>query len=111
MIDNKILLIGLIVGAANFLFRYLPLRLGVNRSPTEKKGKMGVILDSIGIASICSLLIVSSIPDVMKEHSKLFPTLIGCLTICLFFYKTRSIIISTLSGAIAFGVIFKLFMN
>ncbi|MBE8595502.1 L-valine transporter subunit YgaH [Xenorhabdus sp. BG5] len=111
MIDNKILLIGLIVGAANFLFRYLPLRLGINRSPAEKKGKMSVILDSIGIASICSLLIVSSIPDIMKEHSKLFPTLIGCLTICLFFYKTRSIIISTLSGAVAFGIIFKLFMN
>ncbi|MBD2783357.1 L-valine transporter subunit YgaH [Xenorhabdus doucetiae] len=111
MIDNKILFIGLVVGAANFLFRYLPLRLGNNHSPTGNKGKIGIILDSIGIASICSLLIVSSIPDVMKEHNKLFPTLIGCLTICLFFYKTRSIIISTLSGAVVFGVIFKVFMN
>ncbi|PHM70677.1 L-valine transporter subunit YgaH [Xenorhabdus kozodoii] len=111
MIDNKILFIGLIVGAANFLFRYLPLRLGANHSPAGKKGKMGVILDSIGIASICSLLIVSSIPDAMKEHSKLFPTLMGCLTICFFFYKTRSIIISTLSGALIFGIAFKVFMN
>ncbi|MBC8951991.1 L-valine transporter subunit YgaH [Xenorhabdus sp. PB62.4] len=111
MIDNKILLIGLVVGIANFLFRYLPLRLGANRSPTAKAGKMGVILDSIGIASICSLLIVSGIPGVMKEHNKLIPTLIGCLTICLCFYKTKSIIISTLSGAAVFGVIFKVFMN
>ncbi|AOM40892.1 L-valine transporter subunit YgaH [Xenorhabdus hominickii] len=111
MIDNKILIIGLVVGAANFLFRYLPLRLGANRSPAGKAGNTGVILDSIGIASICSLLIVSGIPDVMQEHKKLFPTLIGCLTICLFFYKTRSISISTLSGATVFGIIFKVFMN
>ncbi|MBI6548390.1 L-valine transporter subunit YgaH [Xenorhabdus lircayensis] len=111
MIDNKILFIGLVVGAANFLFRYLPLRLDANRLPSGKAGKMGIILDSIGIASICSLLIVSSIPDVMKEHPKIFPSLIGCLTICLFFYKTRSIIIATLSGAAVFGIIFKVFMN
>ncbi|MBD2812079.1 L-valine transporter subunit YgaH [Xenorhabdus sp. Vera] len=111
MIDNKILFIGLVVGAANFLFRYLPLRLGANRSSAGTAGKMGVILDSIGIASICSLLIISSIPDVMKEHHKFFPTLIGCLAICFFFYKTRSIIVSTLSGAIVFGIIFKVFMN
>ncbi|AYA39602.1 hypothetical protein HZS38_02810 [Xenorhabdus nematophila] len=54
MIDNKILLIGLVVGAANFLFRYLPLRLGANCSPTGTTGKMGIILDSIGIAPIYS---------------------------------------------------------
>ncbi|WP_245759094.1 AzlD domain-containing protein [Xenorhabdus koppenhoeferi] len=47
----------------------------------------------------------------MKEHHKFFPTLIGCLAICFFFYKTRSIIVSTLSGAIVFGIIFKVFMN
>ncbi|MDX7992924.1 L-valine transporter subunit YgaH [Xenorhabdus sp. Reich] len=111
MIDNRILFIGLVVGAANFLFRYLPLRLGANRAPARKAGKMGTILDSIGIASICSLLIVSGIPDVMKEHNKFLPTLIGCLTICLLFYKTRSIIVSTLSGAVVFGIIFKVFMN
>ncbi|MDC9596332.1 L-valine transporter subunit YgaH [Xenorhabdus anantnagensis] len=111
MFDNKIFFIGIVVGVANFLFRYLPLRLGGNRSSTGTTGKMGVILDSIGIASICSLLIVSSIPNIMEEHNKFFPTLIGCLTICLFFYKTRSIIISTLSGAVVFGVIFKVFMN
>ncbi|WP_086113705.1 L-valine transporter subunit YgaH [Xenorhabdus beddingii] len=111
MIDNKILFIGLVVGIANFLFRYLPLRLGANRAPAGKTGKMGIILDSIGIASICSLLIVSSIPDMMKEHNKFFPTLIGCLTICLCFHKTRSITLSTLSGAAVFGIIFKVFMN
>ncbi|WP_319930774.1 L-valine transporter subunit YgaH [Xenorhabdus santafensis] len=109
--DNKILFIGLVVGIANFLFRYLPLRIGGNHSPARKSGKIGVILDSIGIASICSLLIISSIPEVIKEHNKILPTLFGFLTICLFFYKTRSIIVATLSGAAIFGLIFKVFMN
>nr|WP_256548338.1 L-valine transporter subunit YgaH [Xenorhabdus bovienii] len=111
MIDNRILLIGIVVGVANFLFRYLPLRFGVNRSPMTKAGNTGVVLDSIGIASICSLLIVSGIPDVIREHNKFFPTLIGCLIICLLFYKTRSISIATLSGATVFGLTFKVFMN
>jgi branched-subunit amino acid transport protein AzlD len=111
MINHQIFLIGIIVGAANFLFRYLPLRFGTHRTPGAKMGKVGIVLDSIGVASICSLLIVAGIPDVMREHSKFLPTLFGCLIICACFYKTRSIIFSTLSGAIAFGLTFRLFMN
>ncbi|QXF32846.1 L-valine transporter subunit YgaH [Photorhabdus luminescens] len=112
MIDSKILLIGLFVGLTNFSFRYLPLRFGKARQSAGRKGgKTSIILDSIGIASICSLLIVSGVPDVMRESQKLFPTLIGCLAICLIFYKTRKIILATLFGALLFGLTFKIFMN
>ncbi|KAA1190723.1 L-valine transporter subunit YgaH [Photorhabdus heterorhabditis] len=112
MIDSSILLIGLFVGLANFLFRYLPLRFGTARQSAGRQGgKANIILDSIGIASICSLLIVSGVPDVMKDNQKLFPTLMGFLTICLVFYKTKKIILSTLLGALLFGLTFKIFMN
>ncbi|OCQ53658.1 putative L-valine exporter [Photorhabdus australis subsp. thailandensis] len=112
MIDSKILLIGLLVGLANFLFRYLPLRFGTARQSVGKQGgKVSIILDSIGIASICSLLIVSGVPDVMKDNQKLLPTLVGFLTICLVFYKTKKIILATLLGALLFGLTFKIFMN
>ncbi|WP_340609207.1 L-valine transporter subunit YgaH [Xenorhabdus bharatensis] len=111
MIDHKIFIIGMVVGIANFLFRYLPLCFGSNRSPGAKMGNIGIILDSIGVASICSLLIVAGIPEVMRVHHKFFPTLLGCLAIGICFYKTRSIIISTLSGAAIFGLTFKVFMN
>ncbi|TDB59722.1 L-valine transporter subunit YgaH [Photorhabdus khanii subsp. guanajuatensis] len=112
MIDSRILLIGLFVGLANFLFRYLPLRFGKARqSGGKQSGKTGIILDSIGIASICALLIVSGVPDVMRDSKKLFPTLVGFLTICLIFYKTKKIILATLFGALLFGLTFKIFMN
>ncbi|REF28960.1 putative branched-subunit amino acid permease [Xenorhabdus cabanillasii] len=83
------------------------LRPGANRTPGKKMGKIDIILNSIGVASICSLLI----PDVIQEHNKLFPTLIGCFIIYVFRYKTRSIIFSTLSRSAIFGLTFKVFMN
>ncbi len=47
----------LLVGAANYCFRYLSLRLRGNARPT-KRGAVGILLDTIGIASICALLVV-----------------------------------------------------
>ncbi|WP_052189603.1 MULTISPECIES: hypothetical protein [Xenorhabdus] len=82
-----------------------------NQTPGKKIGKIGIVLDSIGVASICSLLIVAGNADMMREHNKLFLTLIGCLIICVCFYKTRSISISTLSRSDIFGLTFKVFMN
>ncbi|WP_342355488.1 AzlC family ABC transporter permease [Xenorhabdus budapestensis] len=68
---------------------------------------IGVILFSIPVA----ILAGAGTPDVMQEHNKFFSTLTGCLIICACFYKTRSIIITTLFGAAIFGLTFKVFMN
>ena len=106
--STQILLIGVLVGTVNFLFRYLPLRLGTSRaSGSLKRGKVGAVLDSIGIASICALLIVSSVPEIQQHTNKLLPTLVGCLTLTLCFYQTRSIVVSTLLGAFCYGIAFK----
>lgn len=70
--NTDVLVIGLVVGCANYLFRYLPLRLAPARAqPGLKRGKAALLLDSIGIASICALLVVSSTPVVMREPDKL----------------------------------------
>ncbi|WP_340620753.1 hypothetical protein [Xenorhabdus siamensis] len=82
-----------------------------NRTAGKKIGKIGIVLGSIGVVSICSLLIVAGIPVVIQEHNKLFSTLIGCFISYVFFYKTRSIIFSTLSRSAIFGLTFKVFMN
>lgn len=52
----EVLLLGLLVGAANYCFRYLPLRLRVGNARPTKRGAVGILLDTIGIASICALL-------------------------------------------------------
>lgn len=61
----EVLLLGLLVGVANYCFRYLPLRLRVGNARPTKRGAVGILLDTIGIASICALLVVSTAPEVM----------------------------------------------
>jgi hypothetical protein len=36
-----------------------------------------VLLDTIGIASICALLVVSSVPEILSDSHRLLPTLVG----------------------------------
>lgn len=48
----EVLLLGLLVGAANYCFRYLPLRLRVGNARPTKRGAVGILLDTIGIASM-----------------------------------------------------------
>ena len=89
--NTDVLVIGLVVGCANYLFRYLPLRLAPARAqPGLKRGKAALLLDSIGIASICALLVVSSAPVVMREPAKLLPTLVGFAALALCFYRSKA---------------------
>lgn len=100
----EVLLLGLLVGVANYCFRYLPLRLRVGNARPTKRGAVGILLDTIGIASICALLVVSTAPEVMHDTRRFVPTLVGFAVLGASFYKTRSIIIPTLLSALAYGL-------
>lgn len=108
---HDVLILGLLVGTVNYLFRYLPLRLRTGQTRPAKRGATGVLLDTIGIASICALLVVSSAPDVIHDGRRLLPTLIGFAVLGLSFYKTRSIILPTLLSALAYGIAWKLLLS
>ncbi|MBT9431669.1 L-valine transporter subunit YgaH [Candidatus Sodalis endolongispinus] len=105
---NTVFIIACVVGTANFLFRWLPLRLAGNagRRPL-RNGLLGRVLDSIGIAAICALLVVSCLPDIMHEPQRAWPALAGFLTLTLLFGRTRSIVMATLSSALVYGVVYK----
>jgi branched-subunit amino acid transport protein len=105
--NNNVLIIGIVVGCVNYLFRYLPLRLraGIRAG---RRGPLSVLLDTIGIASICALLIVSSVPEILSDSRRLLPTLVGFAVLGLAFWKTRSIIMPTLLSALAYGVAWKI---
>ncbi|NIY48540.1 L-valine transporter subunit YgaH [Cedecea colo] len=107
---TQVLLLGLLVGLANYLFRYLPLRLRANAPLATKRGATSVLLDSIGIASICALLVVSSAPEIMQDSKRALPTLVGFAILGMSFYKTRSIIIPTLLSALGYGLAWKFMM-
>lgn len=107
--DTNVIIIGLVVGMANYLFRYLPLRLG-GRLKSTGPAWAGRLLEGIGLASICALLVVSSVPEVLRAPGKLIPTLAGFAVLIACFYRTRSVVLATLGGALCFGLVFKLLM-
>ncbi|MGG7447640.1 L-valine transporter subunit YgaH [Kosakonia oryzendophytica] len=103
-----VLFLGLLVGGVNFLFRYLPLRIRAAQSRPARRGVTAVLLDTIGIASICALLVVSCVPEIMTDSRRLLPTLVGFAVLGVSFWKTRSIITPTLLSALAYGIAWKL---
>ena len=108
--SHDVILLGLLVGCANFLFRYLPLRLGSRPHQNTRPTATGILLDTIGIASICALLVVSCAPEIMQDHRRFLPTLVGFTVLGGSFYKLRSIIIPTLLSALSYGLTWKLMM-
>lgn len=109
--SSSVLFLGVLVGGVNFLFRWLPLRLCGNRQRPVNRGAVGVLLDTIGIASICALLVVSATPEIMADSRRLFPTLIGFAVLGISFWKTRSIITPTLLSALGYGLAWKFLVN
>ncbi|MDF1896766.1 L-valine transporter subunit YgaH [Rahnella contaminans] len=109
--STNVILVCLLVGAVNYLFRYLPLRMGARqKSGTLKSGPLSRVLDSIGIASICALLVVSSTPEILRDQQKLLPSLAGFVVLAIIFWRTKSIIMATLSGALVYGLAFKVML-
>ncbi|MEA9391427.1 L-valine transporter subunit YgaH [Acerihabitans sp. TG2] len=109
--NSTVILIGLVVGAANYGFRYIPLRFSRMPRQTNATGNWVTrIVDGIGIASICSLLVVSSVPSVMHDSDKLLPTLVGFAVLTICYYQSRSIVLATLAGALSFGLVYKFFV-
>ncbi|MCP6547537.1 AzlD domain-containing protein, partial [Klebsiella pneumoniae] len=47
--NNNVLIIGIVVGCVNYLFRYLPLRLRAGNARPTRRGPLSVLLDTIGI--------------------------------------------------------------
>ncbi|AYZ19136.1 L-valine transporter subunit YgaH [Klebsiella pasteurii] len=106
--NSDVLTIGVVVGCVNYLFRYLPLRLRAANARPTRRGPIGVLLDTIGIASICALLVVSSVPEILHDARRLLPTLAGFAVLGLTFWRTRSIILPTLLSALTYGVVWKI---
>ena len=109
---TEVIIVCLLVGTVNYLFRYLPLRLGGARKTdtSHRPAWINRMLDSIGIASICALLVVSSTPEILRDSQKLLPTLAGFVVLALTFWRSKSIIFSTLTGAVFYGLVFKVML-
>ncbi|MEL8219447.1 AzlD domain-containing protein [Escherichia coli] len=100
----EVLLLGLLVGVANYCFRYLPLRLRVGNARPTKRGAVGILLDTICIASICALLVFSTAPEGMDGTRRFLATPVCLAVIGSKFVKTRNLLIPTTPYSSALGV-------
>lgn len=106
--NSEVLLLGVIVGGVNYLFRYLPLRLRAGHARPARRGPVSVLLDTIGIASICALLVVSSVPEDPRRCPSPGADADRLPGAGAAFWKTRSIIVPTLLSAFAYGLAWKI---
>lgn len=102
-----ILLLALIVGAANWAFRYGPMRFGLG-SGQSRGGALARFLASTGPAAIATLAVASVLPMIGPLPAQILPLLAGVLTVVGVWLWRRSVVLATLAGSLAYGAIFAL---
>lgn len=112
MIGAEVLGLALIVGGANWAFRYLPIRFG-QRGGGAPQGWRARFLAATGPAAIGTLAVASILPFVaggwpFAAGGPAPLWLAGGLAVVAVHLATRSVVLATLAGALAYGAAFAL---
>ncbi len=108
----EIILIGIVVGIANFASRFGPFWvIQKHQQHSQTRGSMWikVALGSIGIAAISSMLVVATLPELIKTPDKSFAMLIGFLVLIGMYFKFKRIVLATLTAALVYGLVYTYF--
>jgi hypothetical protein len=102
--SGEVLALALIVGAANWGFRYLPIRFGLGSG--ADRGLLARFLAAVGPAAIGTLFVASSLPF-LQDGAVLAPGLGTAAVIAVWVWR-RSVVLATLAGAVAYAAGFWL---
>ncbi|OTG66438.1 L-valine transporter subunit YgaH [Acinetobacter silvestris] len=105
----EIILVGIVVGIANFASRFGPLFfIQKQHKNNPKRGAiwLKIALGSIGIAAISSMLIVATLPPLIETPDKSFAMLIGFIVLSTLYFKFKKIVLATLTAALAYGLVY-----
>ena len=102
--SGEVLLLALLVGAANWGFRTLPIRFGLGGG--VEGGLLARFLAAVGPAAIATLFVASSLPF-LREGAVLAP-LAGTVAVVAVWLWRRSVVLATLAGALAYAAGFAL---
>ena len=97
-----VLTLAVIVGAFNYLFRYLPLRLHLQATD---RGPMARFLASTGPAAIVTLSVSSGLP-LMQADAR--PVVAGVAAVGGIYLWRKSVVLATMAGSLAYGAVFAL---
>ena len=95
----EVLALAVIVGAANWGFRYLPIRFGLGSG--AEGGGLARFLASVGPAAIATLFVASALPFV--QAGAVLAPLAGTGAVVAVWLWRRSVVLATLAGALAYA--------
>ena len=104
--NGDLVSLALIVGAANWAFRALPVLL--LRRDLPPGGAMERFLAATGPAAIATLFTASVLPQLWPVPRDMLPLAAGIAATVLAFLPRRSVVMATLVGAAAYGLAFAL---
>ncbi|MEY4695808.1 MAG: hypothetical protein RIT14_236 [Pseudomonadota bacterium] len=103
--NAEVLYLALMVGAANWLFRYGPTRM---RPRAGAEGRLSRFLAATGPAAIATLVVASVLP-MLGGGGAVLPLLSGVGAVAAIWVWRRSVVLATLAGSVAYGLGFALF--
>lgn len=105
----EIILVGILVGIANFASRFGPFYVIQKfQQCSQKRGALWlkIALGSIGIAAISSMLVVATLPPLLETPNKSFAMLVGFAVLTGLYFKFKRIVLATLTAALAYGLVY-----
>ena len=101
-----VLLLIVVVGAATWGLRFLPmlLRLDERRADTA----LARFLSATGPAAIAALFVASILPDTAGPWREQVPLWLGVAAVLAVHHWRRSVVAATLAGALVYGLAFRL---
>ena len=105
----EIILVGIVVGIANFASRFGPFYFMQKfQQDSQKRGSLWlkIALGSIGIAAISSMLVVATLPPLLETPNKSFAMLIGFIVLIALYFRFKKIVLATLTAALSYGLVY-----
>lgn len=103
--NPDILILALIVGAANWIFRYGPMRLDLGAR--AEAGPLARFLSATGPAAIATLVVASVLP-MAGDLALALPLVAGTGAVLAVWVWRHSVVLATLAGSLAYGLAFAL---
>ena len=108
----EIILVGILVGIANFASRFGPFFVMQKFKPDgQKRGALWlkIALGSIGISAISAMLVVATLPPLLETPHKSVAMFIGFLVLIALYFKFKQIVAATLTAALTYGLVYTYF--
>ena len=105
----EIILVGILVGIANFASRFGPFFVIQKfQQGSQKRGALWlkIALGAIGISAISAMLVVATLPPLLESPNKSFAMLIGFVVLSALYFKYKRIVLATLTAALTYGLVY-----